>query len=316
MNKKCSGCGKRIDNNHELCESCFSLIHYGKHTLSLDEEIEFGELAKEINSTNSLVVLVLDILNMPRDLDVIKNNIKNNILVVLTKKDVLPKYIKDDKLLDYVDNYKIKYIDKEIVSSKNNYHLDELKNKIIKYKTDKVYIIGYTNAGKSSLINKLIYNYTDSNVKITTSYFTSTTINTIEIKFNDFILIDTPGMIIDSFPYDKNDKSILKKVNPSMAIIPRTYPIKIKQSFIIDNILKLDIDVKNEITFYISNDLVIKRLYKDNDFMNNLEKYEITVKENEDIVITNLGFINIKRKGLIIIYALKGTNIYTRKALI
>ena len=50
-----------------------------------------------------------------------------------------------------------------------------------KYKnSSNVYFVGYTNSGKSTLINKIIYNYSDISSMITTSSLPNTTIDTIE----------------------------------------------------------------------------------------------------------------------------------------
>ena len=82
---------------------------------------------------------------------------KNNIIAVITKRDLLPKSVKDEKLLKYIENYNLKTIDSIIISSTKNYNFDKLYELINKYKTSKnVYVIGYTNAGKSTMINKII----------------------------------------------------------------------------------------------------------------------------------------------------------------
>ena len=102
-------------------------------------------------------------------------HLNNNIILILTKRDVLPKSVKDEKLLDYFNKYN--FIDKLVISSNKNYNFDELMSKINLYKKSKnVYVVGYTNAGKSTMLNKIIYNYTDLKNTITTSILPSTTL--------------------------------------------------------------------------------------------------------------------------------------------
>ena len=100
---------------------------------------------------DSLVVYLTSLLSL--NLDIINNF--NNVIIVLTKKDLLPKSVKDYKLIDYVSKRVNNYLDIEVISSVKNYNLDSLMNKIKKYSNNKeVYFIGNTNSGKSTLINK------------------------------------------------------------------------------------------------------------------------------------------------------------------
>ena len=182
---KCKGCGTLIDNN-DLCERCFRIKHYNDYKVESKTNNDFIPILENINKTNDLVLLVVDLFNIG-DLSLIRKYLKNDILLVLTKRDLLPKSVSLDKLYNY--DYKIDFIDKIIISSNKNYNFDELLEKINRYKkTNNIYVVGYTNAGKSTMINKLIYNYSDLKTEITTSPLPSTTLNTIEIKLNDITL--------------------------------------------------------------------------------------------------------------------------------
>lgn len=327
MDKKCIGCGAilqdtdnqkegyttKIDSN--LCERCFRIKNYGDYKNVIKDNSTFIDILKNIDSKD-LVILVMDLFNLPKNLDLIKENINNNILVVLTKRDILPKVIYEEKLINYINRYKINYVDSIIVSSNKNYHFDELIDMINKYKkTDKVYVVGYTNAGKSTLINKLIYNYSDSIPTITTSMLPSTTLNSIEINFNDEVtFIDTPGLLNNGSIENFVDIDLLKKINPKNSIKPITYQIKAREYVIVENILKLELS-NNNITLFMSNNLKIDRFYKDKN-IDNLEYQEIIINNNEDLVIPGLGFIKFTKHEIIRIGMIPGVEIYTRKSLI
>jgi len=322
----CIGCGAQLqtENKNEigyttnlekkLCERCFRIRNYGEYKTVTKSNDEFINILKNINNTKDLVVLVIDIFNLNKDLDVIKQNIKNDILLVLTKRDILPKSTHDEKLLEYIDDYKLNIKEKIVISSNKNYNFDALYELINKYKTSKnVYVIGYTNAGKSTMINKLIYNYSDNTDEITTSILPSTTLNEINIKINDDLnIIDTPGVLIEKNYYNILNGKELKKIIPKKEIKPLSYQTKEKQYILIDKYAYLETENMN-IVLFMSNTLNIKRIYKKPNV--ELEKRHIQV-DNCDVVINGLGFIKCIGKGYIDVYTYKNIDVYTRKYLI
>lgn len=307
---KCIGCGDLTER--ELCERCFRIKNYNDYKVVSKNNNDFIPILESINP-NDLVVLVVDLFNIG-DLSFFRKYLKNDILLVLTKRDILPRSLYEEKLLSY--DYKINYIDKVIISSTKNYNYDLLIEKINMYKkSNNVYVVGYTNAGKSTMINKLLYNYSTNKTEITTSPLPSTTLNSIEIKLDDNLnLIDTPGLLDngDIINYLSGDE--IKKVIPRKEIKPITYQIKGNQTLIIDNYLRIqanDIDL----TLFISNDLEIKRYYKDVEYLKGLNKTIVNV-DNNDIVIKGLGFIKTNKKSVVTIYTLDNVDVFTRDSLI
>lgn len=321
---KCIGCGSILqynDNTKEgyakensiYCERCFRIKNYGEYKKVLKDNNNFLDILSNI-SKDDLVILVMDLLNLPENLDIINNKLSNNVIVVLTKRDMLPKVLYEEKLLNYIDKYNINYKDKLVISSNKNYNIDNLMDKINIYnKTNKVYIVGYTNSGKSTLINKLIYNYSDEVKEITTSMLPNTTLNTIEIKLNNITLIDTPGILNNYSIENYVDTNILKKINSKKNINPITYQIKKKNYITIENIFSIELS-NNNITLFISNNLNINRYYKNPNL--NLKYEELLVKKDEDLVIPGMGFIKFTKNEKVVIGIIEGSKVYTRKSLI
>ena len=327
---KCIGCGVKLQDkdrnllgytkniNKDLCERCFRIRNYNDYKFVVKDNNDFINILKDVNKTNDLVVLVVDLFNINKNIEDISKYLNNEILLVLTKRDILPKSCYDKKLIEYFNNYNLNIIDTVVISSLKNYNFDELYNKINNYKkSNNVYVVGFTNSGKSTMINKILYNYSNNNTIITTSNLPSTTIDSIEVKVNENLtLIDTPGLLDSEDIIEFIDADTLKRIIPSKEIKPITYQIKDKQTIFVDDLVRLDIYDNNSLTFYISNDLEISRVFKDIDKLKDLKKHELSLDDDYDIVIQGLGFIKVVKKCNICLYAKEGIRVFVRKNLI
>lgn len=338
MIKKCLGCGAtmQIDNKNEIgyikedkfesakyCERCFKLTNYGEYKSVVSTGEEYINIYKNINKTNDLVLFLVDIFNLNSSIDIVNKYIDNKIIIVITKYDIIPKSVNTDKIKEKLNKLKLNknIVDIVIVSSKTNYNLDLLNEKIYKYKTsNNVFVCGNTNAGKSTLINKFIKNYSTNDFQITTSILPSTTININEVKINDdLIFIDTPGFIEKDNISNYVSGKELKKIMPNSEIRPITYQLREGTTLLVSKYLRIEY-VKGEInsfTFYISNDIIINRINTiTNTRGKELEKITLNVNKGEDVIVNGLCFIKITKDAVINLYAPKGVGIYKRKSLI
>ena len=328
MIKNCVGCGIKLQNrnrnelgyfvkDNDLCERCFRVKHYNDYEMVIKDNREVVNILKEINKTNDLVLLLVDVFNFPTNFDIIKKHLSNDLIIVVTKYDLLKSYLKESKLKTYLNKFNLNVLDIIMISSYKNYNLDKLLASIYKNKkTNNVYVIGNTNAGKSTLINKIIYNYTNLSTNLTTTYLPTTTLEKIEIKINDKLtIIDTPGLIEENSIFDNILEEDIKKIIPKSVIRPKTLQINKAQMVIIDKMVKLYFPNKTNITMYLSNDLKITRVFKKENVAS-LTKHKLEVLDNDDIVIKGLGFIKIVNPCVVYIYVPKETSVYLRKSLI
>ena len=324
MIKKCLGCGisLQIEDKHkegyvdsiekDICERCFKLKNYGEY-----KEVSIGnETYKEILSNipkDSLVVYLTSLLNI--NLEYIKDF--KNVIIVLTKKDLLPKSVKDYKLINYIAKQTKNYLDIEIISALKNYNIDNLFSKIKKYSNNKdIYFVGVTNSGKSTLINKIIKNYSDKEIEITTSMYPSTTLNKIEMELEDVKIIDTPGLLSDSSILNYLTLKDIKKITPKKEIKPRSYQLKGEGTLVIEDYLRIDYYTDNNITIYLANNLNITKMTHNNNKLKDSNKYNFILKNNKDIVVEDLCFIKFTKECKIDIYSPFKVNIFERDNLI
>jgi 30S ribosome assembly GTPase len=322
MIKKCVGCGvnlqsdfndkdgytNNLDNNY--CERCFRISHYGDYKTVIKSNEEFTSILQEVNKSNDLVLIVVDLFDLPQDMSIF-NDFKYKVLI-LNKRDIFAKDIYDSKFLDYIKGH---YLDKLIISSDKNYNFDSLLGLINKYKkSSDVYVVGYTNAGKSTMINKLIYNYSDYNYKITTSILPSTTLDMIKIKLNEHInIIDTPGLLVEGSIINYLTPKDIKKIIPKQTIRPLIYQVKSLQYILIDKYALIETSGVN-LTLFFSSNLEIERSY--NKIESDLKGITVIDAYNEDVVIKGLGFIKVSGKGKLIIHTLEDVLVYKRESLI
>ena len=284
---KCIGCGALLQNtnptldgytpnlDNKLCQRCFKIKHYGEN-ITNTKPILNEDIITNINKQKGFVIFLMDFLNIYKEIIATYQKIKLPKMIVITKSDLIPKNIKKDILVNNIKRYYKINEDIIFTSSKSKENISVLKN-IITVK-EKVYFLGFTNSGKSSLINTL------SNSNLTISKRANTTLDFIKIKTEEGIIFDSPGFV---------PKNFLDNMLPKRVIRPVIYQLKNKYELKInDNYLSSDID--NNLVLYLANEIKVdKRVKKMN------LPTEINVNDNTDLIIKGLGFILIKKGSLI-----------------
>ncbi len=331
--KHCMGCGILLQDENvlqegyttslenDLCQRCFRIKNYGDYQVVTKSNEEYIEILKSVGTTKDLVLYVVDLLNISKDVTEIRKYIPNKMILVLNKKDVLPKSVKEEKLKKYFEDMEVPFEEIIVISTEKNQNIDYLLKRIKFYQTtNQVYVVGHTNAGKSTLINKLLKNYSTNTSELTISPLPSTTLNTVKMEINDYLtLIDTPGFVDTGSMVNFVDKEMFKKISPKKEIKPKTYQIKKGQAILIEDLVRIDYveGERNSFTLYLSNDLKVKRFLNNrHEDLKDLAKRTYTVKYEEDLVISGLGFIKIVYPGTIAVYMNKDVDAFLRKSLI
>lgn len=332
--KTCTGCGVVLQDenvlqagyttslDNDICQRCFRMKNYGEYQMVIKSNDEYLKILKSVGETKDLVLYITDLLNLEKNIEQIRSIISNKMILVLNKRDVLPKSVNEKKLIKYLEEKDIHFEEVIVVSVSKNYNIDYLLKRIKYFQTSRnVYVVGHTNAGKSSLINKLIQNYSDNCQELTMSPLPSTTLNTVSIEINDYLtLIDTPGLVDPGSILNHVDTDLIKKISPRKEIKPKTYQLRPNQSIIIEDLIRIDYveGERNSFTLFVSNDLKVRRLLNllNNNELKDKNKITYDVKYDEDLVINGLGFVKIVNKGLIDVYIDKDVETFMRKSLI
>lgn len=322
---KCIGCGAVLSleksdigftNNidSKLCNRCFNIKNYNRY-LKIEQPIELKSILKEMKESKDIIVFVCDIFTLSKKVKEMIDFLNNNVILCVTKMDLVKNVITEEKVLNYIDKLNIKCLDKIIVSSKNNYNLDELFEKINYHKVSKnVYLAGFTNTGKSTLINKIVKNYTNDEGTLTTSTLPSTTLDIVTVKINeDLNLIDTPGIVFSNIIDTLTDEEI-KKIVPKTQIKPQIYQVKTNQTILVEDFLALNIKQNNSVVFYASSALKYNRIYKDYD--GHLVPHKLNIPDNTEIIINGFGTIKIKKKSELFLYIREKEELDIREALL
>lgn len=342
---------KSIEENNLVCKRCFRLKNYNEVSdVELGAE-DFYKLIKTLSKKDGLIVKVVDIFDFSGSwiedvIDIVGNN--KDIVLVANKLDLLPKSVKQNKIKQWLFKMLkakgIKVKDILLISAIKNHGIEEAAARIDELRNGKdVYIIGATNVGKSTFINKLIELTTGDKNVITTSHFPGTTLGMIEIPLDRATSIyDTPGIILDYDIAHYLDAKSLKLVMPKKEIKARVFQLNAEQSLFFGGMARVDF-VKGErqsFTLYASNLVDIHRTKLSNadalfekhlgtllkpPFEDNISIFKNQVKKNfkiddrkTDIVISGLGWITVNSDSgcEIDIYVPEEIEVFVRESII
>jgi len=361
----CQGCGVLLQTEDQnevgytpktaltreevLCKRCFRLKHYNEiQDVSLTDD-DFLKMVSQIRDANGLVVHIIDIFDV--DGTLIKSLPRivgdNPIILVGNKMDLLPKSANNRKLSQWLRSTAkdagLQVKDVFLISSAKGHGMEDLTFQIEHHRgNNDVYIVGTTNVGKSTFINRLIKQTTGENDVITTSYFPGTTLGFIKIPLDDEAsIIDTPGIVNQQQMAHYVSKHDLKVITPDKEIKPRIYQLNQQQSLFFGGLARLDFIKGDRQSFvcYFSNQLPIHRtklekadtLYQNQvgdllsppdlktleDLPPLTESTFRIIGEKTDIIFPGLGWVTIPEGNVTVVaHSPKGLPVSQRKSLL
>ena len=359
---RCIGCGSIIqsenpkqsgfvpnsklnEQNEELvCRRCFRLRNYNEVVPTEITEDDFYKVVSEIGNTSSLVVKIIDMFDIEGSLipQIAKLTNHNDLIIIANKIDLLPKSIKEGKLIHHLrkimaDN-NLKPLSIHTMSAVKNKNLDKIMDDILEKADNRdIFVVGATNVGKSTFINSLLKSYAHSKKDvITVSSSAGTTLDLIKIKMGQQYIIDTPGIINNIQLTHYISQEDLKFVTPKKEIKPKGFQLDSQQTLFMGGLARIDFVEGSKTSFvcYVSEQLKVHRtkleradqLYENHlgallspTFIEpvTLVKHRFLLKNKEqDLVLPGLGFITVRGSVKIDVYTHPKTTPYIRETLI
>lgn len=330
MNKKCIGCGSILqstdkdkigyvpdfkENEAKYCERCFKITHYNEKLILPLENIN-NYIIEEVNNNSEYIFFMIDLLNINSETINTFKMLKSPKTLIISKLDIIPKSIKEDLIANWIkETYDLKE-DIKFLSTKKNINTRLILKTLEEKKIKTAHILGYTNAGKSTLINKICEQNSIEGKTITTSILPNTTVDFINIPINENItIIDSPGFTQENTLYNNNEFLLMKNILPKNTIKPITEQTKENTSLIIEEKIRINANSKNSLTFYMSNSIKIDKVFEKNKNLTDINSKEYKLEDNTDIVIKGLGFINVKKACTATIYTINDNLIEIRKSM-
>lgn len=265
----CAGCGAQIQSNKPedagyipesaisrepiICQRCFRIKHYNEASSVAIDQDDFLKLLGSIGTTNSLVVHIVDLYDFEGSLiSGLQRFVGNNpVLLVVNKIDLLPKGMNTNRIRNWVQQQAktqgLRTIDVILCSAKRNMGFEHVIDALERHRNGRdVYVVGATNVGKSTLINRLIRDYSDMERELTTSRYPGTTLDAVYIPLEDGkAIIDTPGIVYTSRMTEVVPRSFLGTLLPDKPIKPLVYQLNEKQSLFIGSLVRFDFVEEN-----------------------------------------------------------------------
>lgn len=363
----CAGCGVQLQSGRPdlpgylpetaaprepvICQRCFRIRNYNEASSVAVDQDDFLRLLGGIGGTNSLVVHIVDLYDFEGSLiSGLQRFVgQNPVLLVVNKIDLLPKSMNVNRIRNWVQMQAkaqgLRTVDVVLCSAKRNMGFDRVIEALEQYRGGRdVYVVGATNVGKSTLINRIIRDYSDLEQELTTSRYPGTTLDAVHIPLDDGkSIIDTPGIVYTSRLSEVVPRSFLGALLPDKPIKPLVYQLNAGQTLFIGSLVRFDFveGDRQSFTLYISNAMNVHRtkleraeeLYAEHrgellggPSLEELEeipdwtRHSLRAKRGvkQDVFISGLGWIQVNGKSgaLLDVYAPKGVKVMLRDSMI
>lgn len=331
-----------------LCNDCFKNERFNTEPKEPHFEESYQTILEQIKESKPLIAYVVDLFSFEGSfITKLNEMIKGlDVLVIANKRDLLPKDINDEALLEYVAHRlrvaKLEVRDVVLTSSSTNYNIDLMYQKIVELSNNRdVYFIGASISGKSTLITELLKRYQNNTRKlITVANFKNTDLRGYKIPLTDKTSIyELPGTDIHNSLLSKVERVVQNQITPRKEVKARKFNLHCNNSVAIGGLCVVELlsKTKTDISIYASSgvEVKMKRITGEKYLQSILKKknikpcssrytlfnefdaydFQITEEGSRDIGILGLGWFNFKGNNQTFrIFVPKGVYVYTTRA--
>ncbi|MBP1156389.1 MULTISPECIES: ribosome biogenesis GTPase YqeH [unclassified Paenibacillus] len=334
-----------------ICQRCFRIKNYNEASSITLNQDDFLRLLTHVGSTQSLVVNIVDLFDFEGSMiSGLPRFVGNNpIVLVVNKIDLLPKVTNYNRILNWVQRQAkeagLKVAEVVLCSAKKNMGFERVIEALDEHRRGRdIYVVGATNVGKSTLINRLIRDYSDLDAELTTSQYPGTTLDLVRIPLEDGAsIIDTPGIVYHHRLTELVSKKDLMKLMPDKPVKPLVFQLNERQTIFFGGFTRFDFvqGERQSFTFYMSNALQAHRtkleradeLYEEHkgellspptreelDKLPKLAKHPVRIPKgsNLDVSISGIGWVKVNGTtgADLVIHVPKGVKVAVRESLI
>lgn len=312
---KCQGCGAILQTDddtkvgyalsleHEYCQSCYRLMHYGEANIHFHPE-DLPNL-----ESDSLIVMVSSVLHLDMlfSYPVYRYQPEAHFVYVINQIDLLPNSTNLDKLVEKLTqrarSMNIPFQDIILMSAKNTFDIENLKKYLASYKHKNIYLLGVQNSGKTTLYKALTHQ-----TKALAYKKAGLTQEALSAPFGDQIIYDMPGLYQEGYLHQLLPYEVYKHLIPENEIKPRIYQLKDQQTLILEGLISISFTGKDmNAVFYGHHNLKIHKTNASRvkDLLLNKEKhFDVYVDEYEEkalripkgkmqITFADMGFLHV-----------------------
>jgi ribosome biogenesis GTPase A len=313
---------------------CFSLRHYNK-SVDLEESCVL-----RVIPSDALGVVIVDLFDLELGLLTrLPRYFSGQFIFVANKIDLFGDALSPVKTKDYLRRllreYGLKPLDVYLTSSHYSRSIDQLLDGIAQHQKEEIYLIGPTNAGKSSLLNQMLKSLEIVH-EVTVSPFANTTLDHIGIQLKDVMLYDTPGLLRENHLHHVLRTS-LPVIIPKKVVKPTTYQLYKPTTIYIGGFAYVTIPAACSITIYTATALPLHKRGTEGameffathqaDILQVPTPDEaallgpvvfdtMNLSQGEDLVLEGIGFLYTSMKLRLEIHHYASVKIYTRPRLL
>ncbi|UXR68621.1 ribosome biogenesis GTPase YqeH [Staphylococcus sp. IVB6246] len=360
---KCIGCGATLQSDYPneagyvpkaslekedvICRRCFRLKNYNEvQDVGMESE-DFLTLLNSLADKKGIVVNLVDVFDFEGSfIHALKRIVGNKkIILAANKIDLLPKQINKRRVTEWLrrsaKEYGLNPDDVVLLSAMKGYGVDDLMQAIEKHRNQQdVFIVGTTNVGKSTLVNKLIEESVGEKNVITTSKVPGTTLDMIDIPIDEHsFMYDTPGVVQAHQMTHYVTTKELNLIMPKKEIKQRVFQLNEAQSLFFGGLARIDYisGGKRPLICYFSNEINIHRTKlekadklwreqlgalltppsnRENFDFDSLKQVSLHTEDGKkDVMIAGLGFITIDEGADVVVTVPKNVEVYLRPSI-